>query len=183
MQSTITASRGIQSEVSETVQKTGHGYYLRSTPTNMGFNPVAASITLTDQYLLIAPERQGSSPVGLSLTAMGVLKPTVFPLSHIRTVAIYPKTVWGKRDVLQIEFDNDGHEYLWVQPAETWQAAIMAARASAPDLPFSTLPTVKNGVEASSSKTVGKVLLVVMGIMVALLLTCIVAGIIVGMMR
>jgi hypothetical protein len=183
MQSTLGARHNVHTETTETTQKTTRGYYLRSTATNMGFNPVATTITLTDQRLVIAPERQRASPVGFTFAAMGVLKPVAFPLCHIRNVEVYPKTVWGKRDVLRIEFDNDGREYLWVQPAQEWQAALMAARATAADMPFSTLPAIKNGVEASSMKSAGKLILVTFGVVMALMLVCIVAGAIVGLMR
>jgi hypothetical protein len=91
--------------------------------------------------------------------------------------------VWGKRDVLCITFGNGGREYLWVQPAQEWLAALLAARDAAADLPFSTLPAVKNGVEASAAKSAGMVLLILFAVLAACMLVCVVVGLIIQSVR
>ena len=177
MHPTIDRPRTAQPAAAETLRKTARGYYLRSTRTNMGFNPVPATITLTDQRLVIKPERPGISLAGLTFAALGIFQPVAFPLRHIRSVVVHDKTVWNKRDVLRLEFDSDGREYLWVQPAYEWQVALLTARAAAGDLPYSTLPAIRNGVEASPTKSAGKLLLLMLGLVMALVLACTIIGV------
>lgn len=160
----------------EAVQKVGQGWYFRSTPTNLGFNPLQATVTITSRHLLIEPDRHGGTLLKNTLGSMGMLEPAAFPLRRISAVSIYRRKVWGKRDVLRLEFDNGGREYLWLQPAPEWQAAILRAQPAAPGLPYATQPSVVNGVEASTATSVARVMLVVAGVLVALTLLCAVLG-------
>lgn len=166
-----------QPPLDETAQKVGQGWYLRSTPTAMGFNPIQATVTITSRHLLIEPDRHGGTLLKNTLSSMGMLEPVAFPLRRISAVSIYQRKVWGKRDVLRLEFDNGGREYVWLQPAIEWRTALLRAHTTAPDLPFSTQPAVVHGVEASSARSVARVLLVVAGALVALTLLCVVLGV------
>jgi hypothetical protein len=171
------SNRNSQTPLDEPVQKVGQGWYFRSTPTNMGFNPIQATVTITGRHLLIEPDRHGGTLLKNTLGSMGMLEPVAFPLRRISAVSIYHRKVWGKRDILRLEFDTGGREYVWLQPAPEWQAAILRAQPAAPELPFSTQPSVVNGVEASTAVSVAKVILVVAGVLVALTLLCVVLGV------
>lgn len=156
--------------------RTTTAYYLRSTRGGLGFNPIHVRLTLTRSHLLLEPTWQFSSAQRGVAIAGGGLAAVEFPLSRLQRVEVHEKRVWGKDTVLRLEFDNGGREYVWVEPTREWQAAILAARLAAPQVPYSTLPALVNGVEASSVRSLGRILLIAFGAVAALGCLCIAAA-------
>lgn len=159
--------------------RTAEAYYFRSTRSGLGFNPIHVRLTLTTSHLRLEPTRQFSSAQRGVAIAGGGLVTVEFPLSRLQRVEIYEKRVWGKDTVLRLEYDNGGREYVWVEPTREWQAAILAARLAAPEVPYSTPPALVNGVEASPVRSLGRILLISLGAVAALTCLCVAAALLV----
>lgn len=159
--------------------RTAEAYYFRSTRSGLGFNPIHVRLTLATSHLRLEPTRQFSFAQRGVAIAGGGLAPVEFPLSRLQRVEIHEKRVWGKDTVLRLEFDNGGREYVMVEPAWEWQAAILAARLAAPGRPYSTLPALVNGVEASPVRSLGRIMLLSAFAFAALICLCVAAALLV----
>ena len=143
----------------ETILKTDeHAAHVKNNV--LGYNVIYGTLWLTDQRLLFRSVLLGST---LS-----------YPLRRIASAARKEVSISQKQTrysfqdydaALYVEFDNSGKEYFLADDLSDWAAAIMSAKSTAPDLPFTQMPPSRSAVEEG-----GRGLLVLGGIMVGIVL-------------
>ncbi len=153
----------------EQLLKEGYATHLRSTVTSMGYNLARGTARVTTHRFLMDPQLEmNAGPVKISFG------PVAYPLSHITATGVAPmKVQWSTRDVLRLDFDNGGKEFLFFDDdPRAWEAAIVAAKATAPVLDYTVMPSLKSGVEKPRPWTV--VAAVVGGIFSCAMVACVV---------
>lgn len=160
--------------------------YLLTTPTGWGYNPINGDLFLSEQRLVFKPDPAVTSVQRIALGAAGAA-PVWFPLRRIVACSEQPmKVQWGKPNVLKLEFDNGGREYFVIHPTKTmpfgtWAAALLNAKAHAPELPYDRVPALKSGFEQPANSGAKRLMMYWGFAVVALCMVCSVLALIVNM--
>lgn len=151
----------------EQIRRQGPAQHLMSNATGMGYNPVNGTLSITSQRILFRGYRPRSRYIaGGSFAAE-------YPISHVTNAEMVCMRVgWSNSHVLKLTFDHSGHEYFAVGDDDAWHMEVLAARPSAPNLPYTTLPSVRSGVEATGAERLRMVLYIFGGVMGCGVLGC-----------
>ena len=143
----------------ETILKTDeHAAHVKNNM--LGYNVIYGALWLTDQRLLFR-----SAMLASTLS---------YPLSRVANAARKEVSISQKQSqysfrsfdaALYVEFDNGGKEYFLTDDLSAWAAAILSAKAAAPELLFSQLPPTRSAVEQGS-----RGLWIIIGIMAGIIL-------------
>jgi hypothetical protein len=88
-----------------------------------------------------------------------------FPVGRITACSEQSlKVQWGTPNVLRLQLDNGGREYVVVHPSParpvgTWAATLTQAQATAPELAYDRVPTLSPGFEQPSGRGAQRLLL------------------------
>jgi hypothetical protein len=126
--------------------------YLRSTPTNLGYNPVDGTLWITSQRIVFVP----APNYGMRRTyrMVGAMNPAQFPLKRVVNYETLEKRIqWQNKQVLKLIFDNGGREYFTLEDPSGWGMTVLSNREKAPEMAYTDVPHVTSGVEANQSKT------------------------------
>ena len=130
----------------ETTLKTDeHAAHVKNNPLGLGYNVIYGTLWLTDQRLVFR-----SALLASTLS---------YPLSRVASAARTKVSLAQKQSqyssqsydaALYVEFEDGGKEYFLTDDLSAWADAILSARSSAPDLPFTQTPPTRSAVEQGS---------------------------------
>lgn len=137
----------------ETVLRESDAVYPKNSLLGLGYNAVFGRLWLTDQRLVFRGTLLGQT--------------LVFPLSHVTSamptersiktasVSVGGADAWTQwSSLMKVEFDGHAREYFAVKDMAGWTEGILAARAKAPEMPYTTTPNTRPGVETTGGQLV-----------------------------
>jgi hypothetical protein len=163
----------------EQVITSGNSTYLRSNPTNLGYNPVDGTLWITTSRIYFKAGENYAMRKNLAM--VGAMNPAQFPIKRVVNYeAIEKRVAWANKLVLKLIFDNGGREYFALDDPPGWGMSILSHRDKAADIAYTDVPHVTSGVEANQSKTVLIVLGALFGSVALCCAVLVVAGMLVG---
>jgi hypothetical protein len=128
----------------ELVQYKIAAQHLRSVKDGKKFVSVDGDIWLTSHRIWFEPRELGGDALRMAMKSFGADQAFALPLRQILKVG--ERSVESK-PALRLHFANGGREYFRVNHIDRWIKTIRAMQPNAPDLDFTRIPPVKNGVD------------------------------------
>lgn len=131
-------------EPDEHIIEGGQARHLKTNVTGMGFNPFGGLFLLTNKYITF------------QVRGRRVIYTIRYPLKRITAAEqiTIKAGILGRYNPVRIRFDNGGVEYFDIRGEDDidWAAAILEAAQTAPDLPFTTVPSARTAVEGANPR-------------------------------